>query len=271
VAASCGEDFLANEVEADDGRFLFAIEMATHSIANVGPEFIKIVALCEYRLSKSPSRITAFYRIFNQKNDLVHMLRKIIPDPSAMKFLLIAVIGLSTMGQAGYAQTADKRIDDIQKLYEQTNSDITVAEREAPYSEIYLVELSVNKTGNSYPAVGTYSNVAKFYYTHGDREKDPYPHRLLKINVVTKRAASITNSEFLYNESGQLVFGYVRMDGDAKSETRLYFAKGLLIKLLDGEREVSIRSRNVIDTAAAFKRESTLLVAMFNSALKAGL
>src|SRR5688500_3284680 len=136
--------------------------MAIDSITDVGPKFIEIIALCEDRLPKRLRRIAAFYRILNQKNDLVHMLIKIIPDPSAVKIVLIAVIGLITLGQAGYAQVADKRIDEILKLSEQTSSDIAVAEREAPYSEIYVVELSVNKTGNAYPTVGTYSNVAKF-------------------------------------------------------------------------------------------------------------
>ena len=34
---------------------------------------------------------------------------------------------------------------------------------------------------------------------------------------------------------------------------------------------LDVRTRNVIDTTAAFKRESARLVAMFNSALKEGL
>jgi len=168
------------------------------------------------------------------------------------------------------AQT-DKRIEEIRDLYTQTNEAIAIAEKEAPYSEIYVVELSVNKTGNSYPAVGTYSNISRFYYTFGDREKDPYPNRLMKINVVTKRAAMITNSEFLFNAAGQLVFGFVKTDGEEARETRLYFAAGQLIRLLDGERDVNIKNRNAIETAAAFKRESARLVSLFNAALKEGI
>jgi len=168
------------------------------------------------------------------------------------------------------AQT-DKRIEEIRDLYTQTNEAIAIAEKEAPYSEIYVVDLSVNKTGNSYPAVGTYSNISRFYYTFGDREKDPYPNRLMKINVVTKRAAMITNSEFLFNAAGQLVFGFVKTDGEEARETRLYFAAGQLIRLLDGERDVNIKNRNAIETAAAFKRESARLVSLFTSALKEGI
>jgi hypothetical protein len=170
-----------------------------------------------------------------------------------------------------FGQTGDKRIDDIRSLYTTTNSDIEIAEREAPYSEIYVVELTVNKTGNQYPAIGTYSNISKFYYTYGDREKDPYPNRLLKINVSTKRAASITISEFLYDPAGQMVFGFVKTDGSEQREMRMYYSKGVLIKMLDGERDVNVRLRAVQDTAAAFKRESARLVGLFNASLKEGL
>lgn len=169
------------------------------------------------------------------------------------------------------AQTPDKRIDEIRKLYEQTSSDIAVAEREAPYSEIYVVELTVNKTGNQYPAVGTYSNISKFFYTYGDREKNPYPDRLLRINVTTKRAAMITNSEFLFNAAGQLVFGFVKTDGEEQRETRMYFANGLLIKMIDGDRDVNVRVKAVQDTAAALRRESVRLVALFSASMKEGL
>jgi hypothetical protein len=188
-------------------------------------------------------------------------------------FTWILGLGLSiaVLSVSSNAQTGDKRIDDIRSLYTSTNSAIEVAEKEAPYSHIYVVELTVNKTGNQYPAVGTYSNISKFYYTYGDREKDPYPSRLLKISVVTKRSAMITNSEFLFDARGQLVFGFVRVDGTRQRETRMFFAAGRLIKMLDDEKDVNIRLRSVQDTAVAFKRESTRLVGLFNASMKEGL
>ena len=172
---------------------------------------------------------------------------------------------------SAFSQTADKRIDDIDHLYTQTNEAIAIADKEAPYSEIYVLEVSANKTGSAYPAVGAYSSVTRFHYTFGDRENDPYPNRLLRATVVTKRAASITSSEFFYNAAGQLVYGVVRTDGEQQRETRLYFAAGRLIRLIDGGREVGVRSRGVVETAAAFKRESARLTALFASALKEGL
>ena len=187
------------------------------------------------------------------------------------RHLSYSVILVLSITFSALAQTADKRISEIDHLYEQANEAIAIADKEAPYSEIYVVEVSVNKTGNAYPAVGGYSNVTRFHYTFGDRAKEPYPNRLLRATVVTKRAASITSSEFYYNPAGQLVFGRVRTDGEQQSETRLYFAAGQLIRLLDGVREVNVRGSNQIQTAAAFKRESTRLTSLFASAMKEGL
>ena len=183
-----------------------------------------------------------------------------------------ALLTISLIFGAGIsAQTSDDRIEDLNRLYTQTNSDIGIAEKEAPYSEIYVVELSVNKTGNQYPAVGTYSNISKFWYTYGDREKNPYPNRLLKISATTKRSATITTSEFLFDPAGQLVFGLVRVDGTRQRETRMFFAAGRLIKMVDDDQDINIRLRSVQDTAAAFKREADRLVSLFNAAMKEGL
>lgn len=172
---------------------------------------------------------------------------------------------------SAFTQTTDKRADDIDRLVTQANEAVAIADKEAPYSEIYVVEVSANKTGNSYPAVGTYSNVTRFHYTFGDREKDPYPNRLIRASVVTKRAASITTSEFFYSPIGQLVYGIVSTAGEEQRQTRFYFAAGQLIRLVDGERDVSVRSRNAVETALALKRESARLTALFSAALKEGL
>jgi len=61
------------------------------------------------------------------------------------KAFLVLLLSL-IFGAAISAQTADKRVDDIRSLYTSTNSAIETAEKEAPYSEIYVVELTVNRT-----------------------------------------------------------------------------------------------------------------------------
>ncbi|HLA96669.1 MAG TPA: hypothetical protein VK612_13180 [Pyrinomonadaceae bacterium] len=179
--------------------------------------------------------------------------------------LILSIIGLIPYASA---QTTDKRIDEIKRLYEETNSLVAASEKEGEYTSTYTVELAVNKVGAQYPAVGPFSHIAKFYYTFGDREKNPYPDRLMKINVSTRRSAAIVNSEFLYNASGQLVFAYVSTTGDETRETRLYFAAGQLIKMLNNEKDVNVKLRSVLETAQAVKAESTRLTGIFKASLK---
>ncbi len=168
------------------------------------------------------------------------------------------------------SQTVDKRIDEIRKLYDQTERRIAdAAKREQ--SDIFVVEVDVNKRLNSYPAVGTYASSTKFYFTYGDREKDPYPSRLLRADVVVKRSSTTTNAEFLYNASGELVMGLVLTDGEEQRETLAYFSRGQLIKMVDDDREVNIKLRAVSETAQSLKVESARLKGLFASAIKEGL
>lgn len=118
------------------------------------------------------------------------------------------------------AQTA-RRIEAINNLRRKIDRDIAQSEAEPEYSNIYLTELAVNKNNGSYPAVGIYRPVAKFYYTYGDREKEPYPNRLLKIVVAVARSDRHEYSEFVFNESEQMVF-YLDKKDDV--ERRVYFA-----------------------------------------------
>lgn len=183
---------------------------------------------------------------------------------TALIFLFLSVSIIS-------AQGSDKRITEIDNLLTETDATVAASEKEGEYSPTYTIELAVNKVGVQYPAVGTYSHIAKFYYTFGDREKDPYPSRLMKINFITRRSAMVTNAEFLYDAKGALIFGLVRTEGLEQRETRLYFAAGVLIKMIDDGKEVNVRQRSVLDTATTLKNESARLVTMFKAALKEGL
>lgn len=186
-----------------------------------------------------------------------------------MKMLRTLALVLFAVGAVN-AQSVDKRIDEIRKLYDQTEQRIAdAAKREQ--SDIFVVEVDVNKRLNSYPAVGIYASSTKFYFTYGDREKDPYPSRLLRADVVVKRSSTTTNAEFLYNASGELVMGLVLTDGEEQRETLAYFSRGQLIRMIDNDKEVSTRLRAVLETAQALKAESARLKGLFASAIKEGL
>lgn len=163
------------------------------------------------------------------------------------------------------AQT-DKRIENIKKLYRETNRKIAESNENGEYSSIYLAELVVNKNNGSYPAVGIFQTICKFYYTYGDREKNPYPNRLLKIEIETKRSANIEKYEFLFNEKEELVF-YFEAENEAEktTEKRIYFQNESAIKAIIGEK--NIEKSEVVKMTKSVLAERKKLVAIFQNSL----
>ena len=158
----------------------------------------------------------------------------------------------------------DRRIDAIKKLVEKTNDDIAKSDAEPEYSNIYATELAVNKGNGSYPAVGIYRPVVKFYYSHGDREKNPYPNRLLKVIVSIDRSDRHEQSEFTFNEAEQLIFYFEKKDD---VERRLYFAAGRAIRFQEGERALSLTAKSQSEVIATVLRDKANLVAIFRRSL----
>lgn len=178
--------------------------------------------------------------------------------------IVILAIVLLVCGTA-FSQSGSRSVEAIQKLVEKINEDIARSEQEPEYSNIYLTELAVNKGNGSYPAVGTYRPVVKFYYTYGDREKDPYPNRLLKIVVDIDRSDRKEHAEFVFNESEQMVF-YLEKKDDV--ERRVYFAAGGAIRFEQDGRVLSLRGRSRTAIVAAVIKDNAKLVAIFRRSLE---
>ena len=180
------------------------------------------------------------------------------------KILHAAIVVLSFLATGVVAQS-DQRIQAISNLRDKIDRDIAAREAEPEYSTIYLTELAVNKDNGSYPVVGIYRPVVKFYYTYGDREKEPYPNRLLKIVVAVARSDRQEYSEFLFNEKEQMAFYQEKKDG---IERRIYFAVGRPIRFEQDGRMLSLRGRPQISAIASVLKEKTKLVAIFRRSLE---
>jgi hypothetical protein len=176
----------------------------------------------------------------------------------------LATLVLLFVALPASAQT-DQRIKAIDALRQKIDQDIARSEAEPEYSNIYLTELTVNKNNGSYPAVGIYRPVAKFYYTYGDREKEPYPNRLLKIVVAIDRSDRTEHSEFVFNEAEQLIFFSEKKD---EMERRLYFAAGRPTRFEENGRVLSLRDRSRRAIVEATLRENAKLVAIFRRSLE---
>ena len=184
---------------------------------------------------------------------------------SCQGFLLLLVL---LAGVLQVPAQGDKRIEEIRRLDRQVNEQIAESERVEEGTGVYCNELVVNKRDKPWPAVGIYQTVFKFYYSYGDREKNPYPNRLLKITVTTRRSARQEYAEYLFNPAGQLIFYFEKKDQeDAPVERRYYFFSEKLIRRMTGQRVVPINSREALEAARLTLSEKKKLVDVFLKSL----
>lgn len=177
--------------------------------------------------------------------------------------ILVVLLFVGCNADLAAGQTT-QRIEAIKKIYQKANEVIALSEQSPDASTTFLTELTVNKNLSPYPAVGIYKTVARFYYTFGDREKNPYPDRLLKIILSTDRSDRKEFSEFVFDQAGQLVFYFEKKDD---IERRLYLTSERLIRLQEGERSLRLETRSQAAMVATVLKEKANLVAIFRRSL----
>lgn len=176
-----------------------------------------------------------------------------------MNKILVFIILLLCSVSFSFSQT-EKRIEEIRKIYQEVNKKAAECEENGDTSTTFLTEMIVNKNSGPYPAVGIYKTTVKFYYTFGDREKNPYPDRLLKITVTTNRSNRTESSEFLFDEKGRLIFYFEKKDD---VERRVYFEVEKPIKFLQGEKIILTNAELI----KAILGESKKLTGIFRNSL----
>lgn len=175
-------------------------------------------------------------------------------------FCLVAFLGNAI---SAHAQNSDKQIEAIRRLYQAVNEQIAAAEKEKPYSSIFCDELVRNVNENPWPAVGIFKSVTKAYYTFSRREGEPYPNQLLQITVTTQRSDRSEYVEYLFNSTGQLVFCLEKADGDQGIDVRYYFADGRAIRMIKGEKTLTISSSKELKDSQKVLREGLRLKNVF--------
>jgi hypothetical protein len=93
----------------------------------------------------------------------------------------------------------------------------------------------------------------------------PYPNRLLKIINSTDRSDRKEYSEFIFNQSGQLVFYFENKDD---VERRLYFAAGRPIRFQQGARVLNLNNKEHLAVVTAVMKENANLIEIFRRSLR---
>ena len=128
-----------------------------------------------------------------------------------------------------YPQNEDAKIKAIRDQYTKVKAEIKKIEtnEEAAFqSELAVNELVVNKLNKSWPAVGNYSVVYRFYYKQAGEE--PYPDHLVFVTIRTTSAAREEYVEILYSDSDDPLFAFRRLE--THEEIRMYFKNGKIVE-----------------------------------------
>lgn len=181
-----------------------------------------------------------------------------------MKDIVILIIFIFSFT---FAAAGQDNIDIIRKACNGIDSQIEEMSRHPELSSVFATELVVNKHLAPYPAVGTYQRTTTFFYTYGNRERNPYPDRLLKIVAVYKRSSRVENIEFYFDAAGRLVFAFASNPDGAIKETRMYFASGRLIKMTDDNNNVGLKTQHAVEAETLSKKEAARLTGIFRTAL----
>lgn len=183
--------------------------------------------------------------------------------------LLVTGVAVNTVAQGN-----DQRLTTIRAQVAEVDRQIAESESQGEYSSIFRNELVLNQRENPWPAVGIYQKTVRFYYSFGDREVDPYPNRLLKITVTTKRSDRREYAEYVFDLAGNLIFARVA-NGDADAGADLaanaagyYFGAGKVIAVQSGSKDPIQCAFTTIDSSRAAMNEGKKLAAIFRNSLE---
>jgi hypothetical protein len=165
------------------------------------------------------------------------------------------------------AQTAAKKVAEIKRIVAERDRMAATAEGD-DYSDVFIIELKVNPKENQYPAVGTFTSTAKFYYTYSpDREKHPYPNKLVKVAVTTRRSSTTERTTIYFRGPGEMILYSKKVEGEEASERSMYILAGLP---LEYEKQGMVVSTKGADATAFLKTalaDKTRFEKIFQAAL----
>lgn len=123
------------------------------------------------------------------------------------------------------AAAGAESIQEIRDLYCQTSADIEAG-------VFYTTVVQVNSGDMSFPAVGVFDITTTFHWL-----AEPWntpANRLVKAVVSSRVSAVEETAEYLYDESGGLVFCFIA-GGYEQVEHRFYLSDGRLLRFIDGD------------------------------------
>lgn len=142
----------------------------------------------------------------------------------------------------------------------------------AKQAGIVLSELTANKGGHSWPAVGNYRAIYRFWYEWAPDQ--PFPNRLRKVEIDTTSSARQFYQEYFFSADGRLRFYLERANatqaGGPKGEVRSYYAGDKLVRMISGDTVNDTPTAGERKTAETIIRGARRVMETFKIALGMG-
>jgi len=166
-----------------------------------------------------------------------------------MRTCLLVAVGLLSLWPAVYGQTT-RTVEKIDSYYNDISEKARLCEADderGEFGDLAMNELKINSRDHQWRAVGKYNLTYKFFYQGGESEKHMYPDQLVKVVVDKNISNRKYVEEFLYANSGELMFYSQKAENDEKApaERRVYFSVGKPIRIIeDGKARSRINKKD---------------------------
>lgn len=183
-----------------------------------------------------------------------------------VSIILLVCVGVS-------AQTVDKTVEKIRKVYDGISEKARLCENDADqgsYGDLVMNELAVNKSNHQWRAVGIYQLTYKFFYKGGDSEEHMYPDQLVMVKAEKHESNRTYNEEYLFNDAGALIFYFQRAENDnmVPAERRVYFSGIRAVRIVEDGKTHDRLSVKDAATVRDITSASTKIKALFAGSIK---
>ncbi|MBP9664305.1 MAG: hypothetical protein KBD94_06750 [Pyrinomonadaceae bacterium] len=178
-----------------------------------------------------------------------------------MRKHIFATLLISLLAGGLFAQATDETIAAINARYDNIVEKARLCEADddqGEFGELVMATLDVNARAHQWRAVGQYRPVYKFFYKQiGDNETRLYPDQLVFIVSERKVSDRVYREEYLYSDTGTLIFFRQKAENDATvpTERRVYFSGLKTLRIVeDGKarnRSTATDTKNIIEIRRA--------------------
>ena len=190
-----------------------------------------------------------------------------------MKRRIFCILLLLLLANGVSAQAADKTVEKIQKYYADISEKARLCEADderGEFGDLVMNELVINKRNRQWRAVGKYNLTYKFFYRGGNTEKRMYPDQLVKVVVDKKISDREYVEEFLYSNSGEMMFYFQKAvnDDSVPAERRVYFSAGQPIRIVEDGKARDRINKNYAATVREIVANGAQIKQLFISSIK---